>query len=108
MACSPDILKQVSESYRKIRNTARFLIGNMADFDYATMAVDYKDMTEIDRLAMHNLQCLIEKVLAAYENYEFHVAYHAIHKFCVLNQFFSSIHTSVKRLIYIRKQRAMQ
>jgi len=60
-------------------------MGNIADFDARTICVDYQDMTEIDRLAMHKLQCLIEKVLAAYENYEFHVAYHAIHKFCVVD-----------------------
>lgn len=83
LSISNKILKQVAESYRKIRNTARFLLSNLYDFNPATDCVAYKDMAEIDRWMMHRLQLLIEKVLGGYEEYEFHVVYHAIHKFCV-------------------------
>ena len=83
LSISNKIMKQVAETYRKIRNTSRFLLSNLYDFNPATDCVDYKDMPEIDRWMMHRLQVLIEKVLAGYENYEFHVVYHSIHKFCV-------------------------
>lgn len=85
LAVSPGIMKQVGESYRKIRNTMRFLIGNTHDYDNNINRVAYKDLMEIDRLAEHKLQLLVEKVLEAYRNYEFHVVYHAIHKFCVVD-----------------------
>lgn len=84
LSISNKIMKQVAESYRKIRNTARFLLSNLYDFDPKTDCVDYKDMPEIDRWLMHRLQVLIDKVINGYENYEFHVVYHAIHKFCVV------------------------
>lgn len=85
MAISPAIMKQVSESYRKIRNTNRYLLGNLYDFDPAKDQVAYKDLPELDRWAMIKLNRLIEKALKAYEDYEFHVVYHAINKFCVVD-----------------------
>ncbi|MGI5825115.1 MAG: class I tRNA ligase family protein, partial [Bacillota bacterium] len=84
LSISNKILKQVAESYRKIRNTSRFLLSNLYDFDPKKDCVDYKDMPEVDRWMMHRLQVLIDKVLNGYEEYEFHVVYHAIHKFCVV------------------------
>ncbi|MGI5892214.1 MAG: isoleucine--tRNA ligase [Bacillota bacterium] len=85
MVNSPQIMKQVSESYRKIRNTARYLLGNLYDFDINKNMVTYADMSEIDRWAMIKLHKLIERVNNAYENYEFHIVYHAIHNFCVVD-----------------------
>jgi isoleucyl-tRNA synthetase len=85
MVNSPSIMKQVSESYRKIRNTARYLLGNLYDFDIEKDMVAYADMSEIDKWAMIRLHKLIEKVTAAYEDYEFHIVYHAIHNFCVVD-----------------------
>jgi isoleucyl-tRNA synthetase len=85
MVNSPNIMKQVSESYRKIRNTARFLLGNLYDFDIEKDMVSYADMGEMDKWAMIKLHKLIEKVTAAYEEYEFHIVYHAIHNFCVVD-----------------------
>lgn len=85
LSVSQNILKQMTESYRKIRNTARFLLGNLYDFDPAKDKVDYADLPELDRVALMELHKLIKRVLAAYENYEFHVVYHAIHNFCVLD-----------------------
>ncbi|MGI6686048.1 MAG: isoleucine--tRNA ligase [Bacillota bacterium] len=85
LANSPNIMKQVSEAYRKIRNTARFLMSNLYDFDPVKDRVDIADLQELDRWAMHKLHKLIERVLNAYRNYEFHIVYHAIHKFCVVD-----------------------
>ncbi|MDO7787958.1 isoleucine--tRNA ligase [Desulforamulus aquiferis] len=85
LSVSQNILKQMTESYRKIRNTARFLLGNINDFDPAKDKVDYKELPELDRVALMELHKLIKKVLAAYGNYEFHVVYHAVHNFCVLD-----------------------
>ncbi len=75
------ILKQVSEVYRKIRNTFRFLLGNLTDFD-ATQKTSYENLRELDRYLLHHLYRLQEKCIAAYQNYEFHVVYHAIQNFC--------------------------
>lgn len=85
MAASPKIMKQVSESYRKIRNTLRYLLGNLYDFDHHKDIVAYEDMPELDRWALIKLNRLIEKSIQAYDDYEFHVLYHAIHKFCVVD-----------------------
>lgn len=85
LANSPSIMKQVSEAYRKIRNTSRFLMSNLYDFDPVKDRVAYSDLGEIDQWAMHKLSRLIEKTLTAYRNYEFHVVYHAVHKFCVVD-----------------------
>lgn len=79
---SPDILKQLSEAYRKIRNTAKYILGNLSDFNPDTDMVT--DLPELDRLALYELDCLIKKVNTAYDNFEFHVVFHAIHNFCVV------------------------
>ncbi len=82
---SPDILKQLAEVYRKIRNTIRFLLGNISDFDPAKDAVAYRGLPEIDRFALHTLQKLLDRVGRAYEGYEYHLLYHAIHNYCVVD-----------------------
>lgn len=84
LAASDNILKQIAEAYRKIRNTFRFLLGNLYDFDPAK-PVPYSELPEIDRYILHRLEQLKRRVLAAYEDYEFHVVHHAIHSFCVLD-----------------------
>ncbi len=68
---SKDIIKQTSESYRKIRNTFRFLLGNLFDYNNETDRVEYSNMNEIDQVIIASLNSVIEKVLHAYENYEF-------------------------------------
>jgi len=82
---SKDIVKQLSESYRKIRNTARFILGNLTHFNPDTDMVDFKDMLEIDRWALMKLERLIKRVREAYDNVEYHAVFHAIHNFCVVD-----------------------
>jgi isoleucyl-tRNA synthetase len=82
---SDTILKQLSDAYRRIRNTSRFMLGNLGDFDPATDTLAYEALLDIDRYLLHRLQDLIRRTRKAYERYEFHVIYHALHNFCVLD-----------------------
>ena len=82
---SREILKQMSESYRKIRNTARYILGNLSDFDPDTDMVPVNELTDLDKWAVKTLNNLIEKVTSAYDRYEFHQVYHSIHNFCVVD-----------------------
>ena len=79
------ILKQVSEAYRRIRNTARYILGNIHDFDPATDSVADHELREIDRWALSRLEGLVRRVLQAYDAYDFHVLYHAVHNFCAVD-----------------------
>ncbi|HEX9024162.1 MAG TPA: isoleucine--tRNA ligase [Geobacteraceae bacterium] len=81
---SPEILTRLSEAYRRIRNTCRYILGNLYDFDPAKDCVPFSQMPEIDRWALHQLELLKEKVLKAYEEFEFHVLYHAVNSFCTV------------------------
>lgn len=80
-----EILNRVTEAYRRIRNTFRFILGNISDFDPAKDAVAYSEMHELDKFALHRLQGFIKDITAAYENYEFHKVYHAVHNYCVVD-----------------------
>ncbi|TWE08901.1 isoleucyl-tRNA synthetase [Neobacillus bataviensis] len=82
---SDAILKQVAEVYRKIRNTFRFLLGNLADFDPAVNKVEYANLREVDQFMLVKLNKLIKYVRNAYENYEFAGIYHAVNNFCTLD-----------------------
>ncbi|MBI4842780.1 MAG: isoleucine--tRNA ligase [Nitrospirae bacterium] len=79
---SNEIIDRLVEAYRKIRNTCRFLIGNLYDYD-ASISFTKDELPEIDRLAMSMLQHLTEKVTKSYETFYFHEIYHSIYKFCV-------------------------
>jgi isoleucyl-tRNA synthetase len=81
---SPKILKQLTEVYRKIRNTARFMLGNLYDFDPETDKVEYHRLPDLDKWALLKGQQLRDRVINAYREYEFHVLFHAIHNFCVV------------------------
>lgn len=81
---SPDILKQLSEGYRKIRNTARFLMSNLYDFDPDTDLLPDDRLFEIDRFLLDRFHRMTEKALAAYDAFDFHLVYHAIRNFCVV------------------------
>ena len=100
---SKDIVKQLAEVYRKIRNTFRFLLGNLDNFNPNTDKVAYKDLTELDRWALHRLEEVRQKVTNAYENYEFHILYHTIHNFCTVD--LSSFYLDVlKDTMYAEKE----
>ncbi len=82
---SENILKQLSDAYRRIRNTSRFMLGNLFDFDPEKDAVSYESMPDIDKFALHKLQELIERTRKAYDTYEFHIIYHALYNYCTLD-----------------------
>lgn len=96
------ILSQLSEGYRKIRNTARYIIGNISDFNPDTDAVKYEDMLEFDKWALIKLNALVKKSLEAYDNFEYHVLYHSVVNFCVVDM--SSFYLDVlKDRLYTEK-----
>ena len=82
---SPDILKQLSEIYRKIRNTSRFILGNISDFDPDKDSVEESELEEIDKWALSALDKLIDYTKASYEKYEYHTIFHSLHNFCVID-----------------------
>lgn len=90
---SNDILKQLSEVYRKIRNTFRYILGNIHDFDPNIDKVKYDQLLEIDKWALLRLEQVREKVTKSYEAYEFHSLYHTIHNFCAVD--LSSIYLDI-------------
>ena len=108
---SQGILKQVSEVYRKIRNTFRFLLGNLYDFEPAD-AVSHEELGDLDRYLLDRLAALQERCMAAYRQYEFHLVYHAVQNFCSVE--LSSFYLDVtKDALYVeaadsRKRRAVQ
>ncbi len=82
---SQEILIHLGEAYRRIRNTCRYLLGNLWDFNPDTDRVADKDLLEIDRWALHRLQKLIRRIEKAYEDFEFHVVFHSLHNFCAVD-----------------------
>jgi len=84
ISVSKNIIKQVTEVYRKIRNTARYILGNISDFD-VNNPVAYEDLTEIDKWALTKLNRLIKDCTKAYDTYDFHIAYRALNQFCVVD-----------------------
>ncbi len=98
-----EYLKQLSDGYRKIRNTARYILGNLKDFDPDTHRVAFSELHDIDKWALASCHELIGKVRAAYEAFEFHDIYHAIHNFCSVDM--SSFYLDVlKDRLYVEKQ----
>ena len=100
---SQDILKQLSESYRKIRNTARFILGNLHGFDPNKDAVPTDALEDIDRWALMRLDELTAQVRRAYEAFEFHDALHRMHNFCVvdMSNFYLDV---IKDRLYVEKE----
>jgi isoleucyl-tRNA synthetase len=82
MRISDEILTGFVEAYRRLRNTCRFLVSNLYDFDPARDAVAVERLPELDRWALHRTHVLAERCAAAYEAFEFHVVYHALNNFC--------------------------
>ena len=81
---SDEILKRLADSYFRIRNTYRFLLGNLYDFNPERDRVPYPELHEMDRWALHQLQKLISRVWEAYERFEFHTVYHSVQNFCAV------------------------
>jgi isoleucyl-tRNA synthetase len=79
---SPEILTHLIEAYRKIRNTCRFLLSNLYDFDPEKDRVPYEQLPELDRWALHRLSELIPRVQKSYDDFEFHAIFHALNNFC--------------------------
>jgi isoleucyl-tRNA synthetase len=84
LRCSDEILQRVADGYRKLRNTARFALGNLAGFDPARDSIPEEGMLEIDRWVLSELDSVIGKVRAAYEAYEFHTVYHTLYEFATV------------------------
>jgi isoleucyl-tRNA synthetase len=82
---SDEILNRLADAYRRIRNTCRFLLGTLADFDPERDRVAYDRMEELDRWALLRLGELIARVRRAYDEYQFHVVFHATHNFCAVD-----------------------
>lgn len=82
---SQDILKHVSEAYRKIRNTFRFMLANLADFNPETDRIAMDDLQEVDQYMLHRLNRLNKNVRSSYDKYEFSTIYHQIHNFCAVD-----------------------
>jgi len=82
---SQEILDRLTEAYRRIRNTWRYMLGNLYDFDPPRHTVPVGELLEIDRWILGRFRQLTDRVLRAYEEFEFHIIYHAVHNFCVVD-----------------------
>jgi isoleucyl-tRNA synthetase len=82
---SSEILDRLADAYRRIRNTYRFLLGNLGDFDVTRHRQSYARLDEVDRWILDRLARLIDRVLRAYEEYQFHTVFHAAHNFCAVD-----------------------
>jgi isoleucyl-tRNA synthetase len=91
--CNDEIIGRTQDAYRKIRNTLRYLLGNINDFDPNEMSVGYDEMFEIDKWAMQQLQKLIANVTEAYDNFVFHKVFSLLYNFCTVEM--SSIYMDV-------------
>lgn len=85
VSISDEIIKRNADAYRRIRNTARFLLANLFDFEPQVDSVAAKDLLELDKWAIKRCQLLQEEIIAAYESYQFHVIYQKIHNFCAVD-----------------------
>ena len=99
---SQDILKQLSDAYRKIRNTARFILSNLGDFNPDTDSVSVEKLNGIDKWAMARMDEIIEKCKAAYDKFDFHIVYSTMRDFCTidLSNFYLDI---LKDRLYVEK-----
>ena len=85
MRISKDIMKQLSQAYLKIRNTARYMLGNLCDFDPDANLVPVEQLMDLDRFALSSFNELVKTARAAYDKYEFHGVYRAVYNFCVVD-----------------------
>lgn len=80
-----DMIKQIADSYRKVRNTFKFLIGNLSDFDPKTNSVPYDKMSDLDKWILHRVYTIYTDSIASYEAHEFHQVYRKIVNFCAID-----------------------
>jgi isoleucyl-tRNA synthetase len=85
MSLSQEILKRITDSYRRMRNTVRFLLGNLHQFDPARHAVPVEQLVALDRWAIARTRALQQEIVAAYRSYAFHLIYQKVHNFCVVD-----------------------
>lgn len=99
---SREILERLSEAYRRIRNTCRFLLGNLADFDPTRDMVPVDRMRDLDRFALDGLNRVIHRVNAAYRDFEFHVVFHTLYNYCSVD--LSSLYLDIlKDRLYVER-----
>ena len=82
---SREILDRLADAYRRIRNTFRFLLGNLSDFEPARDRQSYARLEEVDRFVLDRLSRLIMRATRAYEDYQFHTVFHSVHNFCAVD-----------------------
>src|SRR6266581_1783641 len=105
---SLEILDRLADAYRRMRNTFRFLLGNLGDFDPARDRQSYARLDEVDRWVLDRLARLIDRVRRAYEDYQFHTAFHAVHNFCRSEEHTSELQSPVHlvcRLLLEKKKK---
>ena len=103
---SEEILKRLMEAYRRIRNTSRFILGNLYDFNLDKDEVAYEQMMEIDQWALHRLQEVIKRVTEAYERHQFHVVFYTLYNYCTVD--LSALYLDVlKDRLYTTKTNSM-
>jgi len=82
---SPEIVERLIDTYRKIRNTFRYLLGNLYDYDPEKDSIDIDSLEECDKWILHKLTVSAEKIIKAYEEYQFHIVYHELQRFCIVD-----------------------
>lgn len=99
---SDNIFKQLSEAYRKIRNTARIIMANLGDFEPDRDLMPVSELLDIDRWALSRLNALIKTARNGYETYQFHLVYHAVNNFCTIDM--SKLYIDItKDRVYVEK-----
>jgi len=92
---SQEIIDRLVDTYRKIRNTFRYLLGNLYDYDKEKDKIEYEQLEECDKWLLHQLTVSTDKILNAYNNYEFHIVYHELQRFCIVD--LSSIYLDFRK-----------
>lgn len=102
ISISENILKFVAQSYSKIRNTCRFMLSNLYDFDIQKDVVDYKDMLKVDQYALAHLKSINDKIIKAYKEYDFAAVFHTLNSYCTVD--LSSLYLDIcKDRLYVEK-----
>lgn len=99
---SPEILDRLTEAYRRIRNTCRFLLGNLSDFDPMKDMIPTDQLRELDRFALDRLNQIITRVRTAYEEFDFHIVFHTLYNYCSVD--LSALYLDIlKDRLYVEK-----